>query len=644
MNVRNKRDVALVGHAHCGKTSLVESMLFFTGATTRKGDVLAGNSISDYSDDERARKISINSSLLHLTHKDHQIQFLDTPGYLDFFGETVASLRATDSAVVVIDATEGVGVGTEEVWQRMSDQKMPALFFINKIDKSEANVEHALSDIRDQLTGKAQVIDFESSEFIEAVAESDDALCEKYLETGELSDEEIKEALHKAVLECKLFPIIMGDALSDKGIEELLDAILTYLPSPLEHAVMSVEDPKSHEERVFEMREDGPFAGLIFKSMFDSHLGHISLMRIFSGTLTANSDFFNVNRSSKEHIGAISILQGKEQQTVPTATCGDIVALTKLKHSHVSDSLTDEKGKLLFRPISFPEPSISASIKPKTRADEEKIAMSLNRLCEEDHTFRVNRNKETKELIISGTGDLHLKVMLERMKNRYHVEVELGRPKVSFRETITKPARARFKYKKQSGGRGQYGDVELTIEPLPQDGENYIFENKIFGGSIPRNYVPSVEKGVIQTIEAGVLAGYHVDHIKVSVVDGSYHAVDSSDMAFQIAAAHALKDAIMLAGPILLEPIMEVSIVVTDEFMGPISGDISSRRGRIVGTEVRGRKEVIKANVPLSEMSSYATDLRSMTGGRGNYSMKMSHYEQAPSKTTNAAIEESKKA
>ncbi|MFC1510298.1 elongation factor G [Candidatus Omnitrophota bacterium] len=643
MNVQNKRDVVLVGHAHCGKTSLTESLLFFSGATSRKGDVMAGNSISDYNDDERERKISINSSLLQLTYKEHQIQLLDTPGYLDFFGETVASLRAADGAVVVIDAIDGVGVGTEEVWQRMVDQKMPAIFFINKIDKSEAHVDETLADIRAQLTPKAQIIDFDSSDFIEAVAESDDVLLEKYLETGTLSQSEIKGALHQAVLDGNFFPVILGDAIADKGLEELLEGIVAYLPSPLEHAALCVEDSKSHEKSTLEPSEDGPFAGLVFKSMFDSHLGHISLMRIFSGTLKANSDFYNVNRSSKEHIGAISMLQGKEQKSVATATCGDIVALTKLKNAHVSDTITNDKGNVLFSPIQFPEPSISASIKPKTRADEEKIAVSLNRLCEEDHTFRVNRNAETKELIISGIGDLHLKVMLERMKKRYHVEVELGKPKVSFRETITKPARARFKYKKQSGGRGQYGDVELSIEPLPQDGENFIFENKIFGGSIPRNYVPSVEKGVRQTINAGVLAGFHVDHIKVAVVDGSYHAVDSSDMAFQIAAAHALKDAIMEAGPTLLEPIMEVAIVVTDEYMGPISGDISSRRGRIIGTEVRGRKEVIRATVPLSELSSYATDLRSMTGGRGSYSMKMSHYEQAPTKITNVAIEEFKK-
>jgi len=397
----------------------------------------------------------------------------------------------------------------------------------------------------------------------------------------------------------------------------------------------------STEEEVKEIlpSEEGPFAGFIFKSLFDPHLGHISLMRVVKGSVGGNTDLYNTRVGGKEHISGISVLNGKEQSFIPQATCGDIVALTKLKHAHVSDTLCDAKDKIAVRPILFPEPSISASIKPKTRADEEKISTALHRLCEEDHTFQSQRNEETHELIVSGIGDLHLKVLLERMKSRYHVEVEMGRPKVSYREAITKPARARHKYKKQSGGKGQYGDVELAIEPLPRDGEtDYEFVNKIFGGAIPKNFIPSIEKGVQRTLKEGVLAGYPLNYVKTSVVDGSYHDVDSSDMAFQLASWMAMKEAIKAANPVLLEPIMEATIVIPDEFIGNISGDISSKRGRMMGSEARGKNQVLKAHVPLAEMFTYTSDLRSITGGRGSYSMKTSHYEQAPQKITEQVI------
>ena len=643
MDVQLKRNVILAGHAHSGKTSMVESMLFLSGATSRKGDVMQGTTVSDFNEDERDRKISINASFLKTTFNKHQIQIIDTPGYMDFVGETVAALSVADAAIVVVDAVNGVEVGTEDIWQRLDVLNLPRIVFINKTDKEEAKLEATIASIREELSNKAAVIDLNSSELMEAVAESDDQLLEKYLEAGSLTPDEVKGALRKSVLDGKLFPILSGSATSDKGIKELLEAIIEYLPNCLERVPFQGKDPSSKEDKTIAMSVDDPFVGFVFKSMFDPHLGNVSIMRILRGRISPNMDCLNVTNGGKEKIGMINILQGKEQSTLPQADCGDIVAIPKLKNTHTSHTLTDPKNTVLINPIEFPEPSISASIKPKTRSDEEKISASLHRLCEEDLTFKVNRNAETKELIVSGIGDLHLKILLERMKDRYRVDVEMGTPKVTYRETITKAARHRYKYKKQSGGRGQYGDVDLEVAPLPLNETEYEFVNKIFGGAIPRNYIPSVEKGVKHTIADGVLANYPIHHIRVTVVDGSYHDVDSSDMAFQIAGSMALKEAIKQARPVLLEPIMEVSVVVPDDFIGPISGDISSRRGRIMGSEAKGKKQVIKAHVPLSEMFSYATDLRSMTQGRGSYTMKLSHYEQAPEKITQQVIAQQQK-
>lgn len=638
MEAKFKRDIVIVGHAHSGKTSLVESLLFVSGATTRKGDVMKGSSISDYNEDEIERKISISDSFLRAHYHNFQIQMIDTPGYADFIGETISALRAADSAIVVVDAVNGVEVGTDDVWQRLETLNMPRIIFINKTDKQEAKIDAAIASIKEQLSKCACVVDLNSSDLMEAVAETDDRLLEKYLEKGSLSPAEMQSALHKAVLECQIFPIVTGSAMMDAGVKDLLGAIITYLPSPVEHPAFQVRDAVTKELKSLIPQEEGPFTGFIFKSMYDPHLGQLSLMRILRGKLSSNSDFLNVNTSSREHISAISMLQGKEQINIGEAGCGDIVALVKLKNTHVSDCLTDEKEKIFFDPISFPEPSISASIKPKTRADEEKISATLNRLCEEDHTFQVSRDNETKELIISGVGDLHLKILLDRMKRRYHVDVDLGTPKIAYRETVAKTARARHKYKKQSGGRGQYGDVELEVAPLPMGASQCEFVSKIFGGAIPRNFIPSVEKGVRQAISEGVLAGFPLINMQVTVVDGSYHDVDSSDMAFQIAGALALKEAARLATPVLLEPIMEADIVVPDEFIGQVSGDINSRRGRIMGAEARGKNEVIKVHVPFSEMFTYATDLRSMTGGRGSHTMKFAHYEQAPVKIINQVV------
>ncbi|MFZ5801256.1 MAG: elongation factor G [Candidatus Omnitrophota bacterium] len=633
MDSRQKRNFAFLGHAQSGKTSLAESILAITGAASRKGSVLEGNTVSDYAADEIERKISINLGLMYVNFQNHRIQFIDTPGYADFIGEVIAALKAVDAAVVVVDAASGVEVGTENVWGRLEELHLPRLIFVNKMDKDGADFAGVLGQIKEQLSSKAVVVeDLSASEVIETVAETDDKLLEKYLDSGTLSTEEIIPALKKAVLEAKIFPVLKGSAITDEGVKDLLSAIINYLPSPLERPEISVEDAIKKETKVITPSEDGALSGLVFKNLSDPYVGQLSLLRIFSGKLLANSGLYNVNKKSKERIGQIYIMQGKEQVGVEAAGCGDIVTLPKLKDTAAGDSIGEEKNPLLFAPPVFPEPAISFSVKPRTRQDEEKISPSLAKLTAEDLTFKTSRDAETKEMIISGMGDLHLNVMVDRLKRRFNVEVDLGVPKVPYKETITKTARVQGKFKRQSGGRGQYGDCWIEIEPLPKGGGDFEFVDKIFGGAIPRNYIPSVEKGVRQAMAEGALAGYQLVGVRVILVDGSFHPVDSSDIAFQIAGAMALRKAVMEAGPVLLEPIMEVGIFLSEEFMGQISGDLNSRRGRIMGMESKGKLQQVKAQVPLSEMFTYANDLRSMTGGRGSYTMRFSHYEQVPQK------------
>jgi elongation factor G len=633
METKNKRNFILLGHAQSGKTTLAEAMLYFCKATTRKGSVSEGTTTSDYGFDELERKSSINSGFLFCNYKGTRLQIIDAPGYADFFGEVISGIRAVDGAVIVVDASSGIEVGTEKAWQLLEERGLPCIIFVNKTDKEGLDLNNVLSDIQNSLSKKALAVEsLDNPELVEAIAESDDKLLEKYLEGTKLSTEELTGALHQAVDERKIFPVVVGSALSDKGLPELLEAIVTYLPSPQERPEITASDPqKTEEKKEISFKEDGSFSAFVFKTISDPYVGQLSLLRIFSGTLTPNTGFYNVNKKTKERIGPIYMLQGKEQRSVELASCGDIVAIAKLKETRTCDSVCDGKEQFLFESITFPEPAISASVKPKSRQDEEKISGALAKLSDEDPTFKIGRDTQTKELIISGLGDLHLSVMIGRMKKRFNVEVELGTPKVSYKETITKGARVQGKYKRQSGGRGQYGDVWLEIEPLER-GKGFEFVDKIFGGAIPRNYVPSVEKGVIGACQEGAVAGHQIVDIRVTVVDGSYHEVDSSDMAFQIAGAMALRKAVAEAGPLLLEPIMEVTVIVPEDYVGAVSGDLNSRRGRIMGMEVKGKTQVLKASVPQSEMFTYANDLRSITGGRGSYTMSFSHYEGVPHK------------
>lgn len=633
MDAKNKRNLILLGHAQSGKTSLAESLLYFSKATTRKGKIEDGSTLSDYSFDEIEKKHSINLSLLFCDYQGFRFQIIDTPGYADFSGEVISGIRGADSAIIVVDASNGVQVGTQRAWEMCEEANIPNLIFINKMDKEGADTNKVLADLKSNLSKNCVIIQsLEDPLLVEAIAESDDSLLEKYLSTLRLSTEEIKNGLAQAVNKRKIFPVVSGSSLLDKGLKELLDDIMQYLPSPLDRNPVKAFNPlKPEESKEVVLREDAPFSAFVFKNISDPFVGQLTLLRVFSGKLSNNTGFYNVSRRLKERIGPIYILQGKEQRQVEAAACGDIVAIAKLKDTGVSDSLSGDKEQFLFEPLTFPEAAISASVKPKSREDEEKISDALHKLAAEDHTFGVRHDPQTKELIISGMGDLHLSVMVARMKKRFNVAVDLGTPKVSYKETITKSTKVQGKFKRQSGGRGQYGDCWIEVSPL-EKGKGLEFVDKIFGGAIPRNFIPSVEKGVRQAALEGAVAGYPIEDIRVTLVDGSYHEVDSSDMAFQIAGAMALRKAVMEAGPVLLEPIMDVEINIPEDSLGAISGDINSRRGRVMGMEIKGKQQTVKVQAPLAEMFKYANDLRSITGGRGTYTMRFSHYEEVPHK------------
>jgi elongation factor G len=639
MDIQNKRNIALVGHAQSGKTTLSESLLYFCKATSRKGTIADGTTVSDYSFDEIERKHSINSSFLFCDFEGIRIQIIDTPGYADFFGEVISSLYAVDNAIVVVDATTGVEVGTEKAWQLLDELGLSRIIFVNKIDKEGADFNKVYQEIKERLSKKAVTLDSQdTNELMELAAESDDTLLEKYLQEGSLTQEEIEKGLSQAVIKAKVFPVIKGSALLDEGIEELLKVIKKYLSNPLQRAKIEVEDAlKQGEKKELVFGLDSPFSAFVFKSIFDPYVGQLSIVRIFSGRLLANSEFYNVTRKTKERFGQIYLLQGKEQRPLDEAVCGDIVAIPKLKETQTQDSLGTEKEPLIFSPMVFPEAMASASVKPRSRQDEEKISQALAKLTLEDLTFKAMRDPQTKELIIYGLGDLHLEVMIQRLKKRFGVELELGRPRIAYKETITKTVRVQGKYKRQSGGRGQYGDVWIEVSPLER-GKGFVFIDKIFGGAIPKNFIPAVEKGIRQAMEEGVLAGYPIVDIQVILYDGSYHEVDSSDIAFQIAGAMALRKAAQEGASVLLEPIMDVEVLIPEEYLGQVSGDINSRRGRIMGMEPKGKLQIVKAKVPQAEMFTYGSDLRSMTGGRGTYTMRFSHYEEVPQKIASTII------
>jgi len=657
-DLTKKRVFLLCGHAQSGKTSISEAILYKCAATTRLGKVDEGTTISDYEDDEKQRKSSINMSVLFAEHKGNFLQFIDVPGYLDFVGELISAVRAVDFGIVVVDASGGVEVGTEKAWDNLRKENLPCLFIVNKLDKEDVSYEKAIEDIRNSLTKKAIAFaGFENGKavnilkdknnpnygsVIEAIAESDDALLAKYLETGSLEEKELSAALKKAIINAQVFPVIPMVALQETGSDCLLEMLLEVMPSVAESKARLAKNTKTGEMIEIEPKVNAHLAAQVFKSVVDPFVGQLNIFRIFSGKISANSEIYNSTKGEKEKISHIYIPQGKQENNQEAICAGEIGAISKLRNTSTQDTFCEAAFPLAFNSIEFPAPSYSASVKPKTRQDEDKISAVLSRLTSEDPTFKVSRDAQTKEMIVSGMGELHLNVIIERMKRRYQANVELGTPKVAYMEPVTRSVKVQGKHKKQSGGRGQYGDVWIEVEPLSR-GKGFEFVDKIFGGAIPRNFIPSVEKGIRKSLDEGVLAGYPVTDLRVTLYDGSYHDVDSSDIAFQIAGSMAFKKALEQAGSVLLEPIMDVEITVPGEFMGQVTGDINSRRGRVLGMEVKGKNEVVKAQIALVEMFKYASDLRSVTGGRGSYLMTFSHYEILPARLAREVIEGAKK-
>ncbi len=682
------RNVALISHGGAGKTSLAEALLFTTGAVNRLGKVEAGNTVTDFEPDEIKRQVTIGTALAPLEWDGVKINILDTPGFFDFFADVQSALRVADSAVVVVCGVSGVEVGTEKVWRYADEYQLPRLVFINKLNRENANFEGALDQLRshfgvkvfplqfpigkeesfkgvvDLVKMKALLYEDESGlkmredeipadlrekaeelreKVVEAAAEADDSLMEKYLEEEALEEEEIRKALRIGTLEGKIIPVLCGSATKNLGMQPLLDLISGALPSPADRPAVSGRLPGKEEETMRKAAADEPFSALVFKTVADPYVGRVNYVRVYSGTLKADSQIYNAGKEKAERLGNIFYMRGKTQIQTPEVVCGDIGALVKLAATTTGDTLCDKASPIILPSMDFPEPVISFAIEPKSKGDEDKVGVGLARFLEEDPTFRVERNTETKQIIISGMGDTHLDVIVDRLAQRYGVEVNLSTPKVPYKETIRGSFKKEGKYKKQSGGRGQYGHVYLELNSMPR-GEGFVFDDKIVGGVVPRQYIPAVEKGVVEAMEEGILAGYPVVDIRVALYDGSYHTVDSSEMAFKIAAAMAFRGAMEKAEPVLLEPIMDVEITIPENFMGDIMGDMNSRRGRIQGMIPGEGQQIIKVQAPLAEMFTYSIELRSMTQGRGVFKMKFSHYEEVPFQESDKIIAAAKAA
>jgi len=676
------RNIGVVGHGGVGKTSLVEAMLYSGKITTRLGKVADGTSTSDYTDDEIERKISIGSSLLHLEWKNHKINVVDMPGYQDFIGEVVGGLRVTETALILLSAQSGVEVGTEQVWNIAENYKLARMLFVNRMEKEHANFEKALKEAKEafgqkvvaiqipmgeglnfkglidlikmkalyfdpdgkykedkipaELEGKAK----ESQEkLMEAVAETDDTLLEKFFEKGELTTEEIIDGLRKGIIAWKIFPLTCGSALENTGITSLLDSVVAYLPSPSDFVQISGKVPDTGKEKLVKISADAPLCAFSFKTVSEPHVGELSFFKVYAGKLQSGVDVYNSTREVSERIGQIYALNGRERREIGIVNAGDIAAIVKLKNTKTGDTFCEKKDPVVLPPVNFPKPVINMGIRPKNRGDEEKLANGFAKLREEDPTFIMEVDPDIRQTIIYGQGELHLDVMIDRLKRRFGVDAELEKPRIPYRETINTKSEAQGKYKRQSGGRGQYGDVWLRLEPLPRS-TGFEFVDDIVGGAVPSKYIPAVEKGVVETMAEGFLAGYKVVDCKVTIYDGSYHEVDSSDMAFKIAGSLGFKNAAIKAKPVLLEPIYNLEVIVPEEFMGDVMGDLSSKRGKILGMDREGNFQKIKASAPLAELYKYSTSLRSMTQGRGLHRREFSHYEEVPREIADKLIKE----
>jgi elongation factor G len=653
----NVRNAGILGHGGVGKTILIEHLLHLAGKTNRIGKIQDGNTAGDYLQEEIQRQHTIQMKLFHFDWKGKRIHLVDHPGYTDFLGEVASSMPLLDGAIIVIDATTGIQVGTDNAFKYADTYGTPRAIFINKLDRENTNYEELVEAIQQAyghqcvpftlplgngpaLSGVASVLDGANpdaaadvdamrSSLVDAVAESDDALLEKYLEAGELSPDELNSGLQKGIQSGKIVPILAGSAEKEIGLTELLDLIANSFPSPLDRT-FKARDAQGREVEV-KPSADAPFLGQVFRTVVDPYVGQVTLFRVISGTLRSDSEFVNSTTDSKERTGKIMLLNGKEQTQVDAVVPGDLAAMTKLKNTHFGDTIAGAgNGNLQLEKIKLPISMVKLAIVPKSRADEDKIGEALNRLAEDDPTFTHYRDTATNEHIIQGLGDQQLEIILDRLRNKFHVEAETSVPKVAYKETIKGKSEVQGKHKKQSGGHGQYGDVQVRFSPNER-GAGYKFVDSIVGGVVPRQYIPHVDKGIQDALERGVIAGYPVVDVVAELFYGSYHDVDSSEMAFKIAASLAVQKGIKEAKPILLEPIVKIEVTVPEEFMGDINGDLNSKRGRIMGMEsVGGGRQVIKALVPEAEVLRYSTDLRSMTGGRGSYTMEFSHYDEVP--------------
>lgn len=671
-DVAKQRTIALIAHNGAGKTSLAEAFLFYTKVTNRLGSVMDGSSILDYEPEEIKRTSSINSAFHSFPWKKHQVTFVDTPGDENFLNDTKTVLNGVDAAVMVVDAVDGVKVSTEKTWEFADIYKLPRMIIINKMDRERADFYGTVADINESLgspqavpvflpigaeakfkgvvsllTGKAylyeeggKVTEGEApadmadliaewkEKMVEAVAEADDALLEKFLEGQEITPEEITEGYKKEILACKIAPVIPASGLKMIGLQNILDMILN-LPSPLDRGARSGKKPDSDETVSREPDPSAPFSGIVLKTVADS-LGQLTVFRVVSGTITADGGFYNPKQDQRERFGQLLALEGKSQKSIEEAGPGDIVAVAKLKNTVTGDSICDEAAPVVFPVPKSLEPVVSFAVEAKSKGDEEKVFAAINKMLVEDQTLRLSRNDQTKEMILSGMGQVHIDTALEKLKRKYGVEMVLKAPKVAYKETIKgKALKVQGKYKKQTGGKGQYGDAVIDMEPMPR-GEGFVFEDRIVGGVIPRQFIPAVEKGIVEAMANGVISGNPVVDMKVGLVFGSYHDVDSSEMSFKIAGSMAFKKAFMECKPTILEPVMLLTVTVPDEFMGDVMGDISSRRGKLLGTETKGKKQIIKAHVPQVEILSYAPVLTSMTGGRGSFSIEFARYDEAP--------------
>ena len=685
-SLKDTRNIGIMAHIDAGKTTATERILFYTGKIHKIGDTHDGNSQMDWMEQEQERGITITSAATTAQWKNHRINIIDTPGHVDFTVEVERSLRVLDGSVAVLDAQSGVEPQTETVWRQATTYGVPRIVFVNKMDKTGADFLYSVGTIHDRLQANAHpiqlpigaedlfegVIDLvemkaiynegsvgenlvvkeipadyqdQAEEYreklIEAVAEFDEDFMEKYLGGEEITIDELKAAIRKATLSVEFFPVVCGSAFKYKGVQPMLDAVVEYLPSPLDVPAIKGINPDTDEEVERHSSDEEPFAALAFKVMTDPFVGKLTFFRVYSGILSSGSYVKNSTKGKRERVGRILQMHANTRNEIAEVYAGDIAAAVGLKDTTTGDTLCDEKNEVILESMEFPEPVIQLSVEPKSKADQDKMSTALQKLQEEDPTFRAGTDEETGQVIIAGMGELHLDIIVDRMRREFKVECTVGAPMVSYRETFKQAAQVQGKFTRQSGGRGQYGDVWIEFTPN-EPGAGFEFENAIVGGVVPREYIPAVEAGLKDSMANGVLAGYELIDVKAKLFDGSYHDVDSSEMAFKVAASLALKEAAKKCNPVILEPIMKVEVVMPEEYLGDIMGDITSRRGRVEGMEARGNAQVVSASVPLSEMFGYATSLRSATQGRGTYSMVFDHYEEVPKSISEEIIKKNK--